>query len=645
MSEYDSILAELSSLSCPVPPSPSPASIPSNPPSSSAPSISSLPRPPPSVFNFSAPLPLDVANCPTFGAPVHVPRGAEGSQSDTAMAPPPPPPPPSPFVEFRRRAAFEKLKSSFSTLLQQSLCSARLSGSSPRGGAAGSAKTSSGGRAAFERWHFAVKMQDERRVREWKKNRESQHDSISSSSSSSSSPSPRPSGEGKLVAFNAMCASGASRVKHEILSSERFLSFPTYDKGAAACALSPTAAKVVEYAKEGEAVEIYHDPILMCNMSMPKKSYNLSRPPVDADFSRELSKLGVSNCGKFVLEMRGKCDGIYGNYVKDLRGALRSDHLIRSKSSGVKVSFEPHPTNSFSLTAFGATMKINKEHYEKARLQFAMFDRANRGDVAPGRSRDAAFHTALYSLLTRYDALSGPGFQASITSSAFDVLLEEFDCRMECFASPLNCRYPVFCSAFKDLDCWFGSVGSFFDFKPSRGSFQANPPFVPDLIFEMSNHMEHLLDNAAGPLSFVIIVPAWVKSPGWKRLSTGKHLVRTLTISQSSHSYKEGTCYRRKSSYRVASFDTSVFWWQNESGREMYKVDDGKVEKVRVAMSRCDDDGDAGGDKGGEVARIEERGREEGKSIEGKRKKRGRKEHRGGKEKKRRRKEKMGERR
>lgn len=39
---------------------------------------------------------------------------------------------------------------------------------------------------------------------------------------------------------------------------------------------------------------------------------------------------------------------------------------------------------------------------------------------------------------------------------AFDVLLRRFGVKMECFASPFNCRYSRFCSAFRDTDGPFG---------------------------------------------------------------------------------------------------------------------------------------------------------------------------------------------
>lgn len=79
---------------------------------------------------------------------------------------------------------------------------------------------------------------------------------------------------------------------------------------------------------------------------------------------------------------------------------------------------------------------------------------------------------------------------------------------MECFASPLNCRYAPFCSAFADTDRPFGSVGSFFSFRPTAGSFEANPPFEPGIFDAAVRHIESLLGNPqAGPLSFVVVSP------------------------------------------------------------------------------------------------------------------------------------------
>jgi hypothetical protein len=100
------------------------------------------------------------------------------------------------------------------------------------------------------------------------------------------------------------------------------------------------------------------------------------------------------------------------------------------------------------------------------------------------------FHEQLFVLVCRYESLMGGGYQAALNEECFDVLLRHFGVAFECFASPLNCRYPAYCSAFPDTDHAFGSCGSFFDFHPTAGAFEANPPFVPLLIQHMVTHME-----------------------------------------------------------------------------------------------------------------------------------------------------------
>ena len=68
-----------------------------------------------------------------------------------------------------------------------------------------------------------------------------------------------------------------------------------------------------------------------------------------------------------------------------------------------------------------------------------------------------------------------PDCQAVVPLAAFRVLEERLGVCFECFASPFNCRFPRFCSAFGDTDRPFGSVGSFFDFHPTQGSFEVRP--------------------------------------------------------------------------------------------------------------------------------------------------------------------------
>lgn len=130
----------------------------------------------------------------------------------------------------------------------------------------------------------------------------------------------------------------------------------------------------------------------------------------------------------------------------------------------------------------------------------------------------AMFHRRLFCMLARYEALSGHGYQAALSEHGFRVLRRLMGVTFECFASPLNCHFGRHCSAFPDTDAPFGSVGSFFDFWPSTGSFEANPPFVPEVMSAMVEHMEELLAKASGPLSFTVIIPAWKEVSAWERL-------------------------------------------------------------------------------------------------------------------------------
>ena len=86
--------------------------------------------------------------------------------------------------------------------------------------------------------------------------------------------------------------------------------------------------------------------------------------------------------------------------------------------------------------------------------------------------------------------------QAAVHAPVLDALHTHFGTCMECFASPLNCRWPRFCSLFADTDGPFGSLGSFFRFAPARGSFEANPPFDKACVARMAAHMFKLLLQA-----------------------------------------------------------------------------------------------------------------------------------------------------
>merc|ERR1712226_1780843 len=122
-----------------------------------------------------------------------------------------------------------------------------------------------------------------------------------------------------------------------------------------------------------------------------------------------------------------------------------------------------------SAPALGTSARVPAACYAKLKALYGIHSSRGAG----------SFKEALLVLLLRYQAIGGSGFQLALPTAAFETLVSHFGACAECFASPLNCWFGRFCSAFPDCDAPFGSLGSFQNFRPRRGAFQANPPFSP----------------------------------------------------------------------------------------------------------------------------------------------------------------------
>ncbi|RHY22090.1 hypothetical protein DYB32_009620 [Aphanomyces invadans] len=293
--------------------------------------------------------------------------------------------------------------------------------------------------------------------------------------------------------------------------------------------------------------------------------------------------------------------------------------LLRMTHGGGKKRATIRPNDDHYLVSYGGTsLRINKTHLDKLETLFG------RHHAQAGATSASQFPDFLFCLLLRYESLDGGGFQVlsailcrhhrlvpSLNEECFDVLLRHFKCNMECFASPFNSRYGRFCSAFLDTDRVFGSFGSFFDFRPTfgcvarssrhrsrRGScFEANPPFVPALIAKMAAHMTTCLQNTSKSLCFIVIIPAWEHTELLKHSSYNKEY---LVLSQKHHGYPapiprrvlyyfvrrycEGKQQMRPTRYRIASFDTSVFFWQNAKAAARWPVTERAIEDLRRAF-------------------------------------------------------------
>jgi len=225
---------------------------------------------------------------------------------------------------------------------------------------------------------------------------------------------------------------------------------------------------------------------------------------------------------------------------------------------------------SVTHSAFSLKFRVRTEVCEQLRRRYD----AGGGDPQWWAVR-------LFALLARYAALDGEGYQGSLSTALMDRLRVAIGVQGECFASPLNvdARSRYF-SAFPLVDRFFGSAGSFFSLhrtidliEEGGGSFEANPPFLEEIILAMYMYMHVLLDRyAAVPLSFCVFVPRWTDTPGVEAMTASPFTTAQFHLDKRTHSYRAGFHHLPHRNVTIPYSNTLVFLLQNEKGADRWKA-------------------------------------------------------------------------
>ena len=80
------------------------------------------------------------------------------------------------------------------------------------------------------------------------------------------------------------------------------------------------------------------------------------------------------------------------------------------------------------------------------------------------------------------------------------------------------------------------------DFKPTHGSFEANPPFCEELMEASVTHFERLLAHTPEPLSFIVFFPEW-RDPApaaLSQLEASRWNRRQIALPAFEHHYRHG---------------------------------------------------------------------------------------------------------
>jgi hypothetical protein len=252
-----------------------------------------------------------------------------------------------------------------------------------------------------------------------------------------------------------------------------------------------------------------------------------------------------------------------------------------------------------------AAVEVRAEHLEKLRYLYDHHHRGSQGSNASSASSnesyesyesyESRFHLCAFACIARVVSSQGGsyriagGHHAALPAAVFDVLrYGSLQVEAEVFASPLNCRYTTFCSAFRDVDKDFGSLGSFFEFSPRDGSFEVNPPFETALVSRVAARLERNLraaEKRSDALSFVVIVPYWPNREAWEALKNSAFRVEEpLIVPAGEHGYFDGAQHWKRSRFKPATCDTSVYYLQTTRGRARYPPTEETIEALREAF-------------------------------------------------------------
>ncbi|XP_026577554.1 phosphorylated CTD-interacting factor 1 [Pseudonaja textilis] len=249
-------------------------------------------------------------------------------------------------------------------------------------------------------------------------------------------------------------------------------------------------------------------------------------------------------------------------------------------------SAEMHVESSLVCVRYkGEVLKVSRSYFSKLWLLYRY--------SCINDSGFEHFLPRVWCLLHRYQMMfgvglyEGTGLQRALPVRVFEVLHKLFGVTFECFASPLNCYFKQYCSAFPDTDGYFGSRGPWLDFFPLSGSFQANPPSCEELMDAMVTHFEKLLEASGEPLSFIVFIPEWRDPPptALTRMEQSPFKRHQLVLPAFDHDYRSGSQHlcKKEEMYYKAVHNTVVLFLQNSAGFSKWEPSPERLQELLSA--------------------------------------------------------------
>jgi hypothetical protein len=116
----------------------------------------------------------------------------------------------------------------------------------------------------------------------------------------------------------------------------------------------------------------------------------------------------------------------------------------------------------------------------------------------------AEMDVRIYTMILRYNCIGVNNNHCSIPPD----VIRFSNAHTELFGSPFNTTLDQYCSPFPDIESYFGSVGSFFDFDFTAGTYVMNPPYDEQLMYEAMEVATAAL-NTKTEITIIVVIPIW----------------------------------------------------------------------------------------------------------------------------------------
>ena len=225
----------------------------------------------------------------------------------------------------------------------------------------------------------------------------------------------------------------------------------------------------------------------------------------------------IVNVDDKINKVLGNLKSNYKYQLELLAGYSKSDIYKLNKSNykirKLMVNIKKNKNSTVESTFYKLEIIVNFSVKDKRLLNILnnilipvkIYDKlANSYTGPPGKADEY-----LWAIVFRYQLLGSNNHQLAVLPNIMESMTKDYNLNFECFASAINSTYPKYCSIYYDLEKYFGSVGSFFNIKPIKGTFGFNPPYQKDIIELGINKLFGFLSNSVEPLTFIITIPIW----------------------------------------------------------------------------------------------------------------------------------------